>query len=373
LNLSLTVTALVALVFLPMAAQASYRAWAEEESAYIQKNYYDARAGLYAPAFPKDPRALDYDFMWGSGVQMTALAGAAKYDPKTYKPILQNFANGLQRYWDPGAPVPGFNAYISSDNHSDKYYDDNQWLILGFVEAYEVTGDEYFLNWARRVNAFSLSGWDDKLGGGIYWKLDHRSKNTCSNAPAAAAAMRLYMTGDPQDKNQRDWALRIRKWVNATLQDPDDGLYWDNINLNGHVDKTKFTYNTALMIRTDVLLYESLKDKKYLDSARRSADSAIAHWVNPQTGAIRDTPKFAHLLCESFLRLYDATKDAKYLDTVRAYADYAHREARDPKGGYWNDWNAKEHSPDERKELIENASAARLFWLLVPYEEAPAL
>jgi uncharacterized protein YyaL (SSP411 family) len=372
LNLLSLLSAVALLTLLPMAAQASYRAWAEEQSAFIQQNFYNAPQGLYAPSFPKDPKELPYDFMWGNGVQFTALAAAAKYDPDTYKPILYDFANGLKKYWDTGAPIPGFDAYISTTNHSDKYYDDNQWLILGFVEAYEVTGDEFFLNWARRVNEFSLSGWDDKLGGGIYWKVDHQSKNTCSNGPAAAAAMRLYLAGNAQDKDQRDWALRIRKWTADNLQDPEDGLFWDNIHINGKLDKTKYTYNTALMIRTDVLLYKSLGDKLYLDSSRRMADASIKHWADPKTGAIGGPPKFAHLLCESLLRLYDETKDAKYLNTVRAYADQAHRDARDPKGGYWDDWNKKDHSTDARKSLIENASAARLFWLLVPYDTEPA-
>lgn len=362
--------ALSILMALPLAARASYRDWAEEASGYIQKNFYDPQAGLYRPEFPKDPKSLPYDFMWGNGVQFTSLVSAAKYDAQTYKPVLYAFANGLKKYWDEDAPVPGFDAYFSSPSSDDKYYDDNQWLILGFVEAYEETKDPMFLDWARRTNVFSLSGWDNVLGGGIYWRQDHKSKNTCSNGPGAASAMRLYMQGQAQDADQRAWAMAIRHWLNNHLQDPADGLYWDNVNLDGKVDRTKFTYNTALMIRTDVLLYRSTGKDFYLQSARRMADSSIRHWVDPKSGAIRDTPKFGHLLAESFLRLYDVTQDRKYLDTVKAYADQAHREGRDPKdGGYWNDWNKKEHAADERKGLIYNASAARLFWLLVPYEQ----
>lgn len=369
MTFSRCLAALTVLLMLPLATRATYRQWAEEASGFIQQHYYDPATGLYHPNYPQDPKGLPYDFSWGNGVQLTSLVSAAKYDPETYKPVLYAFANGMKKYWDADAPIPAFDAYFASPSSDDKYYDDNQWFILGFVEAYEVTDDPFFLDWARRTNAYSLSGWDQVLGGGIYWRQDHKSKNTCSNGPGAAACMRLYMQGKPQDADQRAWAMAIRHWLNGHLQDPADGLYWDNINLEGKIEKTKFTYNTALMIRTDVLLYQSTGKEYYLDSAKRMADSSIKYWVDPKTGAMRDTPKFSHLLCESLLRLYDVTKDAKYLNTVKAYADQAHRDGRDPKdGGYWNDWNKKDHATDERKGLIYNASAARLFWLLVPYK-----
>lgn len=364
----LTLPAIAALLIPTILLLASFRSWAEEQSTFVQQNFYDPSAGLYRPSFPVNPDELPYDFMWGHGVQFTAVTAAARYQPDPYLAVLYDFANGLKRYWDPGADIPAFDAEISTVNRFEKYYDDNQWLILGFMEAYEVTGDDFFLNWARCVNRFSLSGWDEKLGGGIYWKVDHQSKNTCANAPAAAAAMRLFMAGHADDKAMRDWAMRIRGWVNATLRDPDDSLYWDNIRLDGEVNKIKYTYNTALMIRTDVLLYESTGEVFYLDAARRAADAAINHWVDPATGAIRDTPKFAHLLCEAFLRLHDTSNDGKYLAVARAYAEHAHRDARDPQGGYYDDWNKPDHTPGERKSLIENASAARLFWLLAAYD-----
>ena len=94
-------------------------------------------------------------------------------------------------YWDPAAPVPGYNAWCSGPGGTDKYYDDNAWVAMDFVEAYKSTHDPLFLQKAFATQRFVLSGWDDRLGGGLYWKLDHQGKNTCSNAPAAAAALSL--------------------------------------------------------------------------------------------------------------------------------------------------------------------------------------
>jgi uncharacterized protein YyaL (SSP411 family) len=349
---------------------ASYRAKAAAQSAFIQAHFYDADAGLYRPYEPRDPDSNLHDFMWGNGVQFSSLVAAAHYDPATYKPVLYAFASGLKKYWNEDLPIPCFEAYYTSRNRGEEYYDDNEWLVITFTEAYALTKDKMFLDWARRTQHFALSGWDDELGGGIYWRVDHQSKNTCSNAPGSTAALCLYRFG--KDKSDLEWALKIRKWMRATLLDT-DGLYWDNINLRGRVERMKWTYNTALMIRTDVLLYEFLKDKTYLEEARRSADAGIKAWVDPATGGMADNARFNHLFAESLLRLYDFTKDVKYLNAVRANASFGDRHVRDPKGGYWDTWKKQDHSPDERKELIENAGATRQLWLLAPYQDPAEL
>ncbi|MDQ2798217.1 MAG: glycoside hydrolase family 76 protein, partial [Armatimonadota bacterium] len=252
-------------------ARANYRQKAEEATDFIQAHFYDASAKRYRAAYPADPKALPYDFMWANGVQFPVLAAAVRYDPVKYKPLLLDFFDGLQTYWDPKGNPPGFNAWCSGPGGTDKYYDDNAWMVLDFAAAYQNTGDARFLKAAQDTQNFVLSGWDDKLGGGLYWKLDHQSKNTCVTAPAAAAALRLVQVGKIQD--QKAWAVRLRDWTNKTLQDK-DGLYWDNINLDGKIQTAKWTYNTGLMIRTDVLFYELDHSPADLREARRVADAA---------------------------------------------------------------------------------------------------
>lgn len=337
---------------------------------FIQEKLYDEKAKLYHPAVPLRRKELPYDFMWGNGVMFSALAGGAKHNPEKYKPLMYAFAEGMKKYWDEQAPVPGFDAYFSSPDGDDKYYDDNAWLVLGFVEAYELTRDPMFLDWARRAHKFVLSGWDEKLGGGIYWRPDNKSKNTCVNAPAAVSALRLYAMGD---KDQLSWAQRLCAWTNVNLQDK-DGLFWDNISTEGKIEKTKWTYNTALMIRANLGLYKVTREPKYLAEARREADAGIARWADPQTGAFADDAKFNHLFSEALLEAYEATKEIKYLNAVRRDADFAWRYVRDVNnGGFWNQWRKGNHSADDRKTMIENAAAARLFWLLVPYQDVEEL
>ena len=352
---------------------AGYKQKAEEETDFIQAHFWDAAVKRYRPTYPVVPGQLQYDVMWGNGVQFSALAGAEREDPAKYRQPLSNFADGLSAYWDPTAPVPCYQAYCSGPGSDDKYYDDNEWMVLGFTEAYQNTGDPKYLKMAQDTQKFVLSGWDDVLGGGVYWKIDHKSKNTCSNAPAAASALRLdQVTGD---REQGAWGIKICDWTTAHLEDT-DGLFWDNVALDGKIQKWKFSYNTALMIRTHVLLYQLRHTPADLAEARREADAGLAAWTDPATGSLQkteDSPRFTHLFCEALLRLYDVSHDAKYLNAVRQQAAFADEYARDPNGGYRDHWTVTVKDPDAPKSLIENASAARLFWLLAPYPDPAEL
>jgi hypothetical protein len=329
-------------------------------------------ARKYHDTYPVNPQGLPWTVMWSNGVQWRVLVQATQADPAKYRPVLDAFAQGLREYWDPqpkGSP-PGFNAYCSGPGGDDKYYDDNAWMVLGYLDAYHVTHDPQYLEWARETQAFVLSGWDDKLGGGLYWSLKHQSKNTCVNAPAAVGALRLAALGD---RDQQDWGPRLVAWTDATLADG-QGLYWDNIALDGTVTKWEWTYNTGLMIEADVLLAQTRGDHQALRAAERSADAAIATWQDPKTGAFTNNADFTHLLCEALLQLYQADHDVRYLDAVRRHAAFGYRYVRDAQGGgYWNDWTIKDHQPAERKALLQEASDARLFWLLAPYPDVDQL
>ena len=354
-------------------AGANYRTKAIDATNFIQRSYYDQNEGLYRPAVPINPKALPFDLMWGNGVQLSALVGAEKWEPERYGAVLSRFSNGLRRYFDTNVPLSGFDAYFSSPGNADKYYDDNAWVVLGLTEAYRNTKDPNYLKWAQQTQTFVQSGWDDKLGGGIYWhQQDLKSKNTCSNAPAIVGALALYdATGD---KTNIHWARKTYDWTRAHLQDPTDGLFWDNMNLDGKIEKTKWTYNTALMIRAGLGLWRATKDAHYLAEARREADASLTRWVDPESGAFADDARFNHLFAEALLQTFEATQDLKYLNAVRRNADFGYRQVRDVRdGGYFNSWNAINRPNDERKDLIQNAAVAREFWLLVPYPDTEEL
>lgn len=326
---------------------ASYADAARIVTDSIQKNLFNEQTGLYAQSIEK----RDPEFMWGNGVMFSALVGAARHDPAAYGPVMDRFFGAMDRYWDTKAKIPGYEPAPTSGNGNDKYYDDNQWMVITFMEAHDLTRDQKFLDRADETLRFSLSGWDDKLGGGIWWHEQHKdgSKNTCANAPAAVAALRVARYRDREANIE--WARKLGKWTTEHLQDK-DGLFFDNQKVaDGKIDKTKYTYNTALMVRANLGLYHATKDARFLTEAKRIGAAAKA-FLRPKTGTYRDGYKFTHLLVEADLDLYRVTGDASLLQRAKKNAD-----------GAWAQWQK-----EPPKEMIEQASIARMLWLLADQE-----
>ncbi|MGH7131360.1 MAG: glycoside hydrolase family 76 protein [Phycisphaerales bacterium] len=323
---------------------------AKTVTAAIQKDFFNEKTGLYAQSLSK----REPEFMWGNGVMFSALVAAARHEPGTYRPVLERFFAGMDRYWDAKAKAPGYEPSPTNGNGHDKYYDDNQWMVITFMEAYDLTGEAKYLERARQTLAFCLSGWDEELGGGIWWHEGHKGgcKNTCANAPAAVACLSVGRAGEEAGRAENvEWARKLVKWTNEHLQDG-DGLFFDNQRVSdGRIDKRKFTYNTALMLRANLGLYRATGEGAFLAEAKRIG-AACDGFVKKETGTYRDSPRFTHLLVEADLELYRGTGDAGVLARARKNGEAA-----------WKRWQT---SPP--KELIEQAAIARLLWLLADQE-----
>jgi mannose/cellobiose epimerase-like protein (N-acyl-D-glucosamine 2-epimerase family) len=336
-----------------------FKTWGLSAMAQIEQEYRLPARSLYADSFrPADKRPSGPAFMWACGVQLTALAAAARADKPHYLPLLRQYITGLDVYWSKADPVPGYDV-LPGPKSPDRYYDDNEWVALALLEAYELTGDPADLDRAEKTFKFVMSGEDALLGGGLYWhEQEKKSKNTCSNGPAIVAALRLY--GVTHRAAYLDTAKRLYVWTNAHLQDT-DGLYWDNVKLDGQVEKTKFTYNTALMLRADALFYGITREKTYLDEAERVAKASEVHWFRKETGALGDSGMFAHHLCEAFFALAQQDNDPHWRDIVTRALVFVQEKGRDTDGHYNDRWDRADPQKRDKVGLLGQASVARAF------------
>lgn len=342
---------------LVMAATATadeiYRQHATEVMEYLQKNFWDRKRDLYMEAPGKQsPTAI-----WGGGIAFSALVPAARNDAH-FKPLMRKYFEGLDSYWDAKVKIPGYEPVPTSGGGNDKYYDDNAWMVITFLEAYEQTGEARYLKRANETLDFVMSGWDEEAGGGIWWHEAHKGggKNTCVNAPTAVACFRISKFSDPKTAAKRIAdGRKIVKWTTQNLRGG-NGLFGDALTVaTGKVNGGQLTYNSALMLRAYLCLYSLTGEDLYLDEAKLMGVAAKSFLGG--NGAYRDSLKWSHLMVEADLELYRWTKEDYLLKRARTNCDVNYEE-----------WK-KSPSP----ELIINASLARELWLMADHETPAGL
>ncbi len=341
-----------------------YEQWGAETLATIRKDLWLPTPHLYAEQAPDEHGVPAHpSFMWGVGIQLTALAAAAAVQPEKYLAEMRDYADAIQVYWMDHDGQAGFDALPGTED-TDRYYDDNAWLVLALAEVFEVTKDRKFLERSVATFRFVTSCEDDKLGGGLYWREKFlSSKNTCTNAPAIVGALRLYqLTGEGK---YLETAQRLYAWVNSRLQD-NDGLYWDNIQVDGRLNRRKYSYNSALMIRANCLLHQITGEARYLDEAKRVARAAEKYWIR-EDGAVADSGKFAHLLLEAFLAVSERDHDPRWADIVQRTLVYVHGGLLGADGRYPERWDRRPDGSRKESMLLNQASPARAYWMAARY------
>lgn len=324
-----------------------------EVLAVIQRDFRQKDSKYYLEAIgPKAKKEILFN--WGVGVLMSAMNSAARVDPK-WRGELRTFVESTRSYWNPAKPVAGYDVW-PMPKPADRYYDDNAWMVLALVEASDILSEPKYLEYAKEALAFVLSGEDDKLGGGIYWREKEKtSKNTCSNGPSAAACLAVYeKTKDPTLLAK---AIHLYDWTKKNLQNPADHLFWDAKTLGGKVEKTKWSYNTALMIRTAAELGRLTGKEQYSKEASEMAASSEAKWL--VGGRFADEGKFAHLLLESWQYVPDQSR----LQRARNAMSWLAKEGKNAQGFYGSRFDRPYNPKQTEFTLIDQASAARAFFV----------
>ncbi len=238
--------------------------------------------------------------------------------------------------WWVGAPKFNFSGK-EIDPWWNEFVDDMEWLVLAQLRMYETTKDQkYFLKAKQMYNDWIWSTWgpekEEPWKGGITWKTDvGKSKNACSNGPAAIIAARIYSMYDeidnPGKKNKRAYlreATKIYTWLRDNLYEPTDGRVRDNMNAQGKVSPAIFTYNQGTFIGAAHELYKITKNKQYLDEAAKAANYVI-DYMSTNNGVLNNSTSgdgglFHGIFFRYFVRLInDPNLD---YDTKKNFHDY---------------------------------------------------
>ena len=350
--------------------QAIYQNYSIKDTHLLRETYpfNEEYTASYLSDEEQAKRKNPYSYLWpysGTLSVTTALYEIAK--EKKYAGILQkNVFPGLEEYFDTKRTPAAYASYVNSAPQSDRFYDDNVWIGLDFTDLYLLTKDNYYLEKAKLIWKFIESGTDDKLGGGIYWcEQKKNSKNTCSNAPGAVYALKLFeATADSSYFYQGE---KLYHWTKENLQDPSDFLYYDNINLSGKVKNWKFAYNSGQMMQAASLLYKLTGKKTYLDDAQNIAQSAYSHYFTDFTTDEGKTFKilknednwFICIMLRGYIELYNIDKNNLYINVFRENLNFAWKNMREDNGLFNKDWTGK--TKNDFKWLLTQAAMAEMY------------
>ena len=141
----------------------------------------------------------------------------------------------------------GFLADHGTNWAHNPFNDDIMWMVMACTRAHLLTGNPDFRAVARtNFDLCFARANSTNLGGGLWWKVDNRSKNACVNGPGAIAAFLLgQATGEA---SYFRIATNLFEWERTTLFDATTGRVSDNIGTNNQVSRMALTYNQGTFV-----------------------------------------------------------------------------------------------------------------------------
>lgn len=250
------------------------------------------------------------------------------------------------------------------------------WIGIDFLESYKLTQKSNYLSSAEKIWKFIESGRDSVLNDGIYWCEQKKlSKNTCSNAPAAVFALKLYEATN--EKKYLEAGKELYHWTKSCLQDSADYLYFDNISLDGKINETKFQYNSGQMLQAASLLYKQTGEKEYLTDAHNLAKACNDYFFedfqteeNHNFRALKNgNIWFVAIMLRGFEELYQIDKNPVYLNNFKETLVYMWKHNPNTNGLFGNDVFV--HDIDKQKEskwLLTQAALIEMYARLSVFE-----
>lgn len=360
-------------------------------TAYSQlQSSYDERLGGFGNA-PKFPRSVTLNFLLRYYAR-TNEKGALEMTLATLRKM---WAGGMYDHLGGGFHRYSVDAYWRVPHFEKMIYDQAQ-LVWSYLEAYQITREDFFANVAREILDYVLRDMTHP-DGGFY------SAEDADSAPDAAhpeekeegafylwrkpeienllgtenAELFNYCFGvsdagntisDPhnefRDRNVLyaaytlpEAARRFKKTeteITAVLNNGKQKLFeWRKNRPRPHLDDKIITAWNGLMISAFARAAQVLDEPKYLQAAERAADFVLSKLYNPPTQTLvrryRDgEAKFpAHLddyafFTQGLIDLYEASFDIKWLESAASLTETQNRLFWDKKDGGFFDTSGED-------------------------------
>lgn len=194
--------------------------------------------------------------VWTQAVvgKTTTLSGSKQRTANTVKNLMQYENKDLKV----------FSSGTGGDD--DIYTDDNAQIAWVFIDAYQITGNNDYLQTAKNIVSFLKSQWDSNGIGGVYWHYKNKYIASISTVEAALASVLLYDI--TKDESDLSFAEECMNFMFQHFQD-NDKLFFDGFNNDTYDDmnKGKLTYTVGVGMSTLAHLNKHTGNDTWLQSA----------------------------------------------------------------------------------------------------------
>ncbi len=223
---------------------------------------------------------------WSQPLGYLAASWASQGGASTTATGYWTFAQGFDALLDAAFRTGGFGLTLDtfydaaaaektsySSGFSSSYYDDESWMTLALLRAYDFGGDATFLGSAEGIYASIEGGWDTTCcgasPGGIWWDQAHTQKATASNAGPVIAGVRLAARSG--NSAYLSFARRVYDFWRSTYVDAQGQVADHVVAKTGQRLWWKYSYDQGLMVGAALELHEATGEARYLDDARAFA------------------------------------------------------------------------------------------------------
>lgn len=303
---------------------ADYAANAESAITVLNDKWYNASTGLWDGLW------------WNSANVMTAIADLGLIDDSFKSTAEQIISTTYSKA--PGRGGTNDGGYIND------YYDDEGWWALGWIAAYDLTGNQDYLDTAVTIFDDMTTGWSTPCKGGIWWDKSKGYISAISNELFLSVAAHLANRVPDQKANRISWAQAEWDWfshsgVINSANTINDGINKITCANNGG---TVFTYNQGVVLGGLVELSAATGDSSYLTEATTIANAALkaltdSNGILTESGGIdedNNLAQFKGIFTRNLAALQKVAPNEAFVTFLTKNADSIWKSDRDAQTGF---------------------------------------